>query len=421
MPVHEKYLDQYAELIVKVGANVQPGQPVLIGAGSEMFTASVEAADFIRRIVQQAYKAGASYVDVNWFDPEIGRLTMEHAKLEELTAYPKWKVDWFENTASKGAAYIQPFCPNMDLYAGIDAERVNAVKRAESLATIEFRRSNISTMKQNWVIAAIPTKAWASRMFPELPDERALEELWSLVLRIARADGDDPVGTWRLHLEQLRKRQDYMNKMRFRKLKYASKTCDLELELPEKHVWISGANTVNGQGLPFVPNIPTEEVFTSPLKGSVNGTVRSTLPLNYNGSLIEGIQMRFENGKIVEASATAGEEALLGLLDTDEGGRFLGEIALVPSDSPLARMGKVFYNTLFDENASCHLAFGNGFPFCLEGGGAMSREELAGHGVNFSATHVDFMIGSEDLDIDGVTAEGETVPIFRAGRWANEV
>lgn len=273
-------------------------------------------------------------------------------------------------------------------------------------------------MKVNWCGAAAPVKGWADAALPDLPEGERMQALWEHILMACRVTGEgDPVAAWKEHLGRLGERTAFLNRSRFTRLHYRAPGTDLTIGLPERHRWISGAGARNSQGVAFCPNLPTEEVFTAPQKDGVNGVVRSTLPLNYAGTLITGMTLRFANGRVVSYSADSGQEVLGGIFDTDEGARFLGEVALVPVTSPIYETGILFYNTLFDENASCHLAVGRPYPICVEGGGAMSPAEREQAGLNYSSTHVDFMIGSEALDIDGETASGERVPLFRKGMW----
>jgi aminopeptidase len=274
------------------------------------------------------------------------------------------------------------------------------------------------TFSVNWTLGAVATRAWARLLFPQLAIDEALERTWKAIFQATRVEVNDTVGAWREHLNQLGRREASLNQAGIRKLHYQAPGTDLEIGLIPGSRWMSCANVRSGSGVQCVPNIPSDEVFTTPLRTSVNGVVRSTLPLNYNGVLIENIALRFEDGQVVEASADTELDVLLGLLDTDANARYLGEVALVPADAPLARMGTTFYNTLFDENASCHLAVGYGFAPTIEGGTAMSEEELLARGLNQSTTHVDFMIGSDQLDVDGITAAGKRVPLLRQGLWA---
>jgi aminopeptidase len=414
-------LDRYAEVLVKIGANVQPGQQLLIGAGPERFSTPVESAHFVATLAEKAYAAGASNVQVNWFDPAIARLTMQHAAIGQLASYLSWKADSFMQLVEQDVAFLLLYAPDPHLYRDINPERVNIVSKTEAEATHPFVQAIHGTFSVNWTLGAVATEAWASILFPDLPPDESIERTWEFICRATRADVEDPVTAWQEHLDQLGRRESYLNQARIRRLHYRAPGTDLAIELIPGGGWMSCANISSKRGVRFIPNIPSDEVSTTPLRTGVNGTVRSTVPLNYNGVLIENIVLRFEKGKVVEASANTGLDILTGLLETDANSRYLGEIALVPADAPLALMHTIFYNTLFDENASCHLAVGSGFAATIEGGAAMSEEDLLAHGVNQSATHVDFMIGSDELDIDGETESGEIVPVFRRGIWARAV
>jgi aminopeptidase len=419
MAYPESWLDNYCDLILKIGLNLQPGQPVVIGAGPEMFRTPIESQSFIHRLTQRAYDNGASEVEVHWFDPVISRLQKERNSLERLAEYDGWKVDRFLQAVKKDAAFVMTYAPDPALFQGIASERTDAYRKAELEAMAPFRKFYHGTMEVSWVVASVVTTAWAHRVFPEDRIPEAKEKLWELLLKAVRADHEDPVAAWKIHLDRLRERQKYMNRMQFAELHYEGQGTQLTVGLPERHVWISGATTKNGKGISFTPNVPTEEIFTSPDRGRTNGTVRSTMPLSYGGRLVNDLIFHFEKGKIVKATADLPSDELTSVLglDVDEGARFLGEIALVPQQSPITQMNTLFYNTLFDENASCHLAFGNGFPIGIEDGTSLTSEVLLGRGVNVSAVHVDFMIGTSELNIDGVTSSGEVVPLFRKGDW----
>jgi aminopeptidase len=429
-------LDQYAEILVKIGVNVQPGQQLIIGAGPEALTTPVESAHFVATLAEKAYAAGASNVQVIWRDPAIARLNMQHASIEQLASYPSWKADSFMQLVEQDAAFLVLYAPDPHLYRDIDPERVNIASKAEAKAIHPFMqaiqgsarvyardhdpraRPPGGTFSVTWTVGAVATGVWAGLLFPDLPPDESIERTWEFICRATRADVEDPVTPWQEHLDQLGRRESYLNQARVRRLHYRAPGTDLAVDLIPGSRWMSCANIRSKSGVSFVPNIPSDEVFTSPLRTGVNGTVRSTLPLNYNGVLIENIVLRFERRKVVEASANTGLDILTGLLETDANSRYLGEIALVPADAPLARMHTIFYNTLFDENASCHLALGSGFAGTIEGGAALTEEDLRTRGVNQSAAHVDFMIGSDELDIDGETESGEIVPVLRRGIWA---
>ena len=408
-------LEKYAELVIGTGMNIQPGQTLVIG--SEAAPVDLECAPLVRKLVAKAYDAGAKYVMVNWEDAESQRLFLEKAPEETLDDYPTWRVKWMMEIAEQGGAFLTVRAPEPEALQGVNLERMQRAIKAKRAAISELGNF-FGSMKAPWSVICMPTVAWAKKVFPELSDEDALDKLWEHVAQILRLDQEDTKQAWEEHIARLGEKTGYLNEARFRKLHFKGPGTDLTIELPERQVWISLAGTKDPRGVAFLPNLPSEEVFSVPVKTGVNGTVRATLPLSYQGTLIENFSLRFENGKVVEATAEKGQDALQMLLDTDAGSSYLGEVALVPADSPLAQLGVLFYNTLYDENASVHLALGSAYSFCLEGGTEMSKEQLEQNGINTSLAHVDFMIGSDQMDIDGITASGDVVPVFRGGNWA---
>jgi aminopeptidase len=411
MSSFEKNLEKYAELAVKVGINVQKDQTLVI-------MTSISCADFVRKVALKAFEAGAKDVIVDWEDDQFKAIRLRHAPEESLKEYPMWKVGGFEELARNGAAFLQIYAPNADLLKGIHPERIAKANKASAVARDGFL-SYLRNSKVSWLMVSIPTPEWSAKVFPDLDEETRVAKLWELIFKLTRVDAEDPVEAWKQHIDHLAEKQNLLNAKRYAKLHFKAPGTDLIVELAERHLWVS-ASSYNEDGVLYVPNLPTEEVFTMPSRNGVNGTVTSTKPLSYNGSLIDGFTFTFEQGRIVKATAEKGKEVLQRLLDMDEGAKYLGEVALVPHDSPISNSNLIYYNTLFDENASCHLAIGNAYPFCLEGGTTMSKEELETHGANISFTHVDFMIGSADLDIDGITANGSREPLFRHGNWVNE-
>ncbi len=333
-----------------------------------------------------------------------------------IADYPEWKVKLHDSFAEDGAAILNIRSTNPDLLKDIDPSRVAKANKAAAEAMKNFRKYTMND-KIAWTIISIPTGDWAQKIFPEKSKEDAIESLWDAIVKIVRVDKEDPVAAWEAHNETLKTAREILNKKNYKLLHFKAPGTDLKLELPKGHIWKGGSAVTEG-GTTFNPNMPTEEVFSMPHKYGVNGTVASTKPLNYGGSLIDNFQLTFENGKVVDFKAEQGEATLKHLLDSDEGARRLGEVALVPDESPVSQSGLIFYNTLFDENASCHIALGKAYPTNMEGGSSMSDEELDKHGVNDSLAHVDFMIGSKELDIDGVHEDGSTEAVFRNGTWA---
>ena len=409
MPKPEE-LRRYADIIIQVGANVQRGQSVTV-------TAPLETAPFVRLLTERLYAAGAGIVRQRWHDPQSERLTYEHALESELGQVPLWEVQRQTEEIEANSALIYVDADDPDLLRGVDPGRVALARKARGQA-FKAADDRIMADEVTWVVCASPSPAWARKMFPDLKgDEEAVEALWQTLLRVMRTEGDDGVGAWRAHFDDLERRAEFLNQSHFQRLHYRAPGTDLHLELPPLHLW-SAARTQNARGAGFAANLPTEEVYTLPARGSAEGSVRATLPLVYHGVVIEDIELRFEAGRIVDFSSRTGYETLRQLIETDEGSHYLGEVALVPVTSPIAQEGRLFYSTLFDENASCHLAVGHAYPTCLQGGREMSEEQLQQAGLNDSITHVDFMIGSDGLDIDGETQAGELVPVMRKGLWA---
>ncbi|WP_159887331.1 aminopeptidase [Paenibacillus puerhi] len=409
MILSAKQLDHYAELAVKVGVNVQSGQTVVI-------MAPIAAANLVRRIAASAYEAGARHVHVEYNDEELSLIKYRLAPEEALGEYPMWRARSMEEYAENGAAFIQIYAPNPDLLDGVDASRISTATRAAAQALSKYR-AYLMNHTNSWTLISYATPEWAAKVFPGLAVDEAVSKLWEKIIDATRLNAEDPIQAWKKHNETLLQKVEQLNAKRYKQLRYEGPGTSLTVDLPEHHVWLGGAKG-NGEGNLFNPNMPTEEVFTMPHKDSVNGTVRSTKPLNYNGQVIDGFSLTFKNGKVIDFTAEQGADALTKMLETDEGAGSLGEIALVPHDSPISNSNIIFYNTLFDENASCHLALGQAYPVNLDGGPEMKPEELAAHGANRSLIHVDFMIGSADLNIDGVTPDGKTEAIFRNGNWA---
>lgn len=406
----EIMLNEYARLCVKVGINIQKGQPLVIGA-------PIEGADFVRLIAKNAYELGASEVHVNWNDEVLTKLKYENAPMEVFENFPKWYADGMEDFAKKGAGFISISAQDPELLKEIDPKKIAASNKSSSIALKEFRNYTMNDINA-WCVVSIPTKSWAKRVFPNVSEEKAVEKLWAAIYNATRMDLEDPVQAWEDHMSNLTAKVDYLNNKRLKTLHYtASNGTDLMVELPNDHIW-AGGGAINSKGTYFAPNMPTEEVFTMPLKTGVNGVVYSTKPLNYGGKLIDDFKLTFKDGKVVDFESKVGKEVLADLLDIDEGAKHLGEVALVPFTSPISNSNIIFMNTLFDENASCHFAFGKAYPTNIKGGEKMTDEELEVNGVNNSLTHVDFMIGSSDMSIAGVTVDGQKIQIFENGNWA---
>ncbi|MFD2762206.1 aminopeptidase [Lentibacillus juripiscarius] len=410
--VSTKTMEKYADLALQTGVNLQENQALMINA-------PIEGADFTRIVARKAYEMGAKDVHINWSDDELTLLKYENAPDEVIGSFPEWKVKLNESYAEDGAAVLSIRSTNPDLLKDIDSSRVAMANKAAAQAMKNFRQYTMND-RITWSIISIPTGDWAQKIFPDKSRGDAVESLWDAIVKIVRVDKDDPVAAWEEHNKTLETAREILNRKKYKKLQFKAPGTDLDLELPEGHLW-KGGSAVSEQGVRFNPNMPTEEVFSMPHKYGVNGTVSSTKPLNYGGSVIDNFTLTFEDGKVVDFKAEQGEDTLKHLLDTDEGARRLGEVALVPHESPVSQSGLIFYNTLYDENASCHIALGKAYPTNVEGGSSMDADTLDKHGVNDSLTHVDFMIGSEKLDIDGVLEDGTTEAVFRNGTWALNV
>ena len=407
--MHDK-LKRYADLAIGVGLNLQPGQRLMIRA-------PIEAVELTHALAASAYDAGCPYVDVSYSDDELQLVRFRHAPADSFEEFPTWRVKGMVERAEQGAAFLTVAGGNPDLLKGQDPERVATTMRVASEQSKPFSRGYITNMRVSWCVISAAVAPWAARVFPEAPAREQVDRLWDAIFRACRVDQDDPAQAWRRHIDALEARREYLNERAYTALRYTAPGTDLTVGLPEGHVWKGGIDH-NKQGTRFVPNIPTEEVFTLPHRGRVDGTVSSSKPLNYGGRLIERFSLTFEGGRVVRVEAESGAEVLEKLIATDEGAARLGEVALVPHSSPISGLGRLFYNTLFDENASSHVALGQAYSVCLEGADAMSEEQLTNAGVNASVTHVDFMIGSDRMDIDGVLADGSTEPVMRAGEWA---
>jgi aminopeptidase len=405
---HEELLDAYARLAVKTGLNIQNGQQLLI-------TAPLEAVPLVRRITEHAYRAGASLVTTIYADDEATLARYRHAPGDSFDAAPSWLFNGMAEAFKGGAARLAIAGENPALLSGQNPDKLARANKARSRAyrpALEL----ITGFAINWCVIAAATPAWARSVFPDLPEAEAVERLWRAIFACTKSDQPDPIAVWESHNADLRRRTEFLNGRRYRALKYAGPGIDLTLGLAEEHIWKGGGGMALN-GVFCNANIPTEEVFTAPHKDMVDGTVRSSKPLSYQGSLIDGIKVRFERGRIVEMSAEKGEDAFRNLISTDEGAARLGEVALVPHSSPISKSGIIFNNTLFDENAASHIAVGQSYTENIRDGSKRSKEELTALGANTSLVHVDWMIGSGDLDVDGIHANGSVEALMRKGEW----
>lgn len=404
-----KNLNKYAELITKVGVNVQEGQTIVLNI-------SVEQAPLARLITASAYALGAAEVVVQWSDDTIQREFLTHAQTERLTEVPQYKIDQADDWVAKGASRISVVSADPSALVGVDATRIASYQAAVGKAMINLRKASQAN-KISWTVVAAASPAWAKQVFPDKSETEATEALWDQIFKTTRIYEEDPIKAWQTHDKTLRTKAEYLNEEQFDALHYTAPGTDLTIGLPKNHNW-EGAGSLNSRGEEFMANMPTEEVFTAPDARRINGYISSTKPLSYAGTIISGMKFTFENGKVVDFSAEKGQDVLKSLLDIDEGAKSLGEVALVPHHSPISSSGIIFFNTLFDENASNHLALGSAYAFSLNGGTEMTEEELAQAGLNRSQTHVDFMVGSGEMSIDGIREDGTRVPIFRNGEWA---
>jgi aminopeptidase len=401
-------LDQLAKVAVQVGLGLIEGQELVI-------TAPIEALPLARKISHQAYQAGGSLVTVLYDDEASTLLRYQHAPQASFDKAPKWLFDGLAQAFESGAARLHIAGSNPDLLKGQNPELVARANRARSVA---YKRvlELISSNHINWTIVSYAHPAWASTVFPNQPQETAVQKLWEAIFKASRLDTPDPLAAWAAHNQDLRQRVAYLNDKRYAALHFKGPGTDLVVGLADDHLWAGGAVKAKN-GLVCNPNIPSEEVFTAPHKDRIEGYVQSTKPLSYQGSLLEGIQVRFEKGRVVEARAKSGAEVLTRVLQTDQGASSLGEVALVPHSSPISQTGLLFYNTLFDENAASHIALGQAYSECILHGDRLSPEELAAKGANTSLIHIDWMIGSSQVDVDGISQSGQAEPLMRAGEW----
>ncbi|MBU0927701.1 MAG: aminopeptidase [Spirochaetes bacterium] len=403
-------MEQYARLLVRVGANVQKDQVLVIDS-------PIDCAEFARLAQVEAYRAGAAEVVFRWTDEKSARVGFDMAADASFDRYPEWARAFFDGYSDAGAAFLHIFASDPEIMKGVDPERMSRKNKAQARA-LEHYRSRQMSGKHVWCVASVPTVAWARKVFPGRGDAEAIEALWKAIYETVRIDRDDPVAAWKEHLAALRARIATLQGYAFTALRYRNGLgTNLTVALPIGHLWFGGGEDSPG-GYEIVANMPTEEVFTMPHKDGANGRVVASMPLNHNGNLVEGFWFEFKDGLVVDYGADKGLDTLKSLLDTDEGARRLGEVALVPYGSPISRLGILFYNTLFDENASCHFALGKAYPTCVSGGADMDAAALAAAGANDSLVHVDFMMGSADLSITGIRPDGSEVAVFADGDFA---
>lgn len=405
----QKSLEKYADIIVNIGLNLKKEQRLNIAAG-------LPDADLVRLVAKKAYQLGSPYVDVRWIDERLTRIRFENSAPDHLSEVPKWIIDREHEYGQRGDALLSFSSQDPNLLEGISPDLIGKYRKAlsEKYEPV-YKYMNENT--QTWCVISTATPAWAIKVFPDLPVEQAQEKLWEAIFDACRINLDDPVKAWREHADKLHRQCDYLNDKKYTALHYKAPGTDLTLGLPENHIWVGASSTTVG-GIEFIPNLPTEEVFCMPHREKAEGYVTSSRPLILSGTTIDEFTLTFENGRVSKVTAKQGEENIRKLLETDESASHLGEVALVPDSSPISQRNHLFYNTLFDENASCHLALGTAYRYNMKGGSEMTKEQFIAAGGNDSLIHVDFMIGSNQMDIDGITADGTREPVMRNGEWA---
>lgn len=394
---------------MRKGINIQQDQLLVVNA-------SVEMSPFVQEVAKAAYEAGAKNVHVEYRDDALTLIKYQMAPLESFGEAFQWKADGFEQMGKEGGAFLSLVGTDPDLLKGVDSEKVSLATKTNNQMMMPFRKLIMASVV-SWCVAAVPSPSWAKKVYPELSETDAVEKLWDSIFKMVRVDNEDPIAAWDEHVSRLNSYTEKLNAYHFKTLHFQSAKTDLMIDLAPEHIWIS-AEEKNAKGTTFIANMPTEEVFTAPRRNGVNGHVGNTMPFNYSGTLIDDFMLTFEDGKIVSMTAKVGEEVFEKVLNTDEGSRYLGEVALVPYDSPISNTKTIYYNTLFDENASCHLAFGAAYPTNVKDGDKMDQEGLKNAELNTSMVHEDFMIGSADMNIDGITSDGERIAVFRNGNWA---
>lgn len=406
----DENLRTYARLVIRSGCNLARGQ--------ELFLVSdIANAQFVRALVREAYDNGASKVTVRWGDEVVGRMNYDYRSLESFSEFPDWQALLQNGMARRGAALLFVSSEDPEAFSGVDQRKLVAYTRAAHEACKEWR-DGMDFGHNVWCIVGASSPGWARRVFPDLPEDEAVSKLWDAIFTTVRVDTPDPIAAWEAHRRSFDRRRAFLNEHRFDSLHYENSLgTDFTVGLTPKSRWEGGGSQTT-DGTFFFPNMPTEEIFTSPDRSRAEGTIVASMPLNHAGSLVEDFSLTFKDGRVTDFSAKRGADVLESIIETDEGSHHLGEVSLIPRTSPIKKTGILFLNTLFDENAACHVALGMGFPDCYEGGLDMDKDSLMKAGVNESVTHVDFMLGTDDLDIVGTTREGEQIQIFQDGDWA---
>jgi aminopeptidase len=403
-------LNNLAKIACVLGVNLQPSQKLLINS-------PVACSDFARLIAKKAFEIGAKDVMVQYHDEYFSKIRYQNAELETLSSIPNWQQEKMNDYVNQQVAVISIYAEDPEAMRDVDPAKILAANKAMQEAGKQYQNAILSDQIR-WCVISIPTPGWAHKVFPDVSVDKAIEKLWDAIFYCTRTDIKDPIGAWQSHNNHFQQKVEFLNHHQFKELIYISSNgTNLHVGLPENHIW-SGGSEIAQDGVSFFPNIPTEEIFCAPHKDRINGTLVSTHPLVYNGQLIDHFKFTFENGKVTDFSAEQGYDTLKTLIESTPGSNQLGEVSFVPYDSPIQNLNILFYNTLFDENASCHFALGAAYPSCVENGQAMEEKELRSSGLNVSDTHVDFMVGAPDLNIVGVDSEEKKIQIFKNGNWA---
>ncbi len=401
-------LRRFAEVAIKVGVGLQPGQKLYVNA-------NIEALPLTRLVVEEAYKAGSRLVVTQFYDEQLNLARYRYAPRDSFQEYPAFMVEARLKALDEGYAWLSIVADDPEILQGQDPELIRQASQTAARYSKPFSE-RIGGFATNWCIIGAASPRWAQMVFPDEPPQKQVEKLWEAIFRVSRVDQEDPVAAWQNHLDSLERRVQQLNAKRYAALHFRGPGTDLRVGLAEGHLWAGGAGQAQN-GARCVPNLPTEEVFTTPHRERVEGWVQSTKPLGLHGNLLEGIRIRFEQGRVVEVYADKGEEILRHLLETDDGAKRLGEVALVPHSSPISTSGLLFYEALYDENAASHLALGASYDECLQGGTGLTPEQKRAAGANDSLIHMDWMIGSEHMDVDGITPGGWAEPLMRKGEW----
>ncbi|CEK38258.1 aminopeptidase [Paraclostridium sordellii] len=404
----ENKLNNYARLAVEIGANLQKNQILLLRA-------PIECKDFARKIVDIAYELGAKDVEIEWNDEETSLIRYLKASEDIFDEFPQWKIEKYKYLLEQGACIINIDSSNPTIFKDVDPIRMQKVSKSYN-KSVPFWKEAIITDKIRWTIISVPSKAWACKVFNELDENEAIEKLWDYIFKCTRTDQVNPIEAWKKHNNKLNEKVEFLNKSNFKSLHFKSNKTDLHIELPKNHIWAGGISK-DPNKIAFNANIPTEEVYTLPHKYKVNGIVSNTKPFVYNGTIIDDFTLTFKDGKIVDYDVKVGYDSLKSLLELDEGSCYLGEVALVENNSPISNTEIIYYSTLYDENASCHLALGSAYKTSIKDGDIISKEDMDKYGINDSIIHEDFMIGSNDLNITGITVDGIEIEIFKNGNW----